>query len=84
MVTVNDYLARRDAEWMSPIFNFLGMNVGHILTTWIRDSGSIYGCDITTEPTNESGLPAGQYGAAPELRVQRGFYYCIVDELTRS
>ena len=57
VVTVNDYLARRDAEWMSPIFHFLGMSVGFILTNMDpRQRQHSYSCDITYGTNNEFGF----------------------------
>jgi preprotein translocase subunit SecA len=84
VVTVNDYLARRDAEWMSPIFNFLGMKVGYILTSMDpRDRQYGYGCDITYGTNNEFGFDYLRDNMVmhPELRVQGAYYYCIVDEV---
>ena len=57
MVTVNDYLARRDAEWMSPIYNMLGLTVGCIQTG--QSDGvrrAAYGCDITYGTAKEFGF----------------------------
>ncbi|HPN82772.1 MAG TPA: hypothetical protein PLM00_05230, partial [Spirochaetota bacterium] len=84
VVTVNDYLARRDAEWMSPIFHFLGMSVGFILTNMDpRQRQHSYSCDITYGTNNEFGFDYLRDNMVlhPDLRVQRGFYYCIVDEV---
>ncbi len=84
VVTVNDYLARRDAEWMSPIFHFLGVSVGFILTNMDpRQRQHSYSCDITYGTNNEFGFDYLRDNMVlhPDLRVQRGFYYCIVDEV---
>ncbi|MBM4387124.1 MAG: preprotein translocase subunit SecA, partial [Deltaproteobacteria bacterium] len=57
LVTVNDYLARRDAEWMGPIYNLLGMSVGVIVHDLSdRDRKQAYGCDITYGTNNEFGF----------------------------
>ncbi len=49
LVTVNDYLASRDAEWMSPVFNFHGLNVGCITRMDFEARKEAYNCDITYE-----------------------------------
>ena len=57
VVTVNDYLARRDAEWMSPLFNGLGMTVGAIQSEMdSAERQQIYACDITYGTNNEFGF----------------------------
>jgi preprotein translocase subunit SecA len=84
IVTVNDYLARRDSEWMGPIYNFLGLSVGviqHDLNDAERKAA--YACDITYGTNNEFGFDYlrdnMKYGL--DDLVQRGFYYGIVDEV---
>ncbi|MEO5617879.1 MAG: preprotein translocase subunit SecA, partial [Candidatus Eisenbacteria bacterium] len=84
LVTVNDYLARRDAEWMGEIYKFLGLTVGCIQTgidppTRRRQ----YECDITYCTNNEFGFDylRDNMAVRPEHRVQRGFTYAIVDEV---
>ena len=84
LVTVNDYLARRDAEWMGGIYTFLGLSVG-VIVHGMDDSErkKAYGCDITYGTNNEFGFDYlrdnMKYDAAD--LVQRDFYYCIVDEV---
>nr|MCU0583795.1 preprotein translocase subunit SecA [Syntrophales bacterium] len=84
LVTVNDYLARRDAAWMSPIYNFLGLSVGvivHGLTDEERRAG--YASDITYGTNNEFGFDylRDNMKFALEDYVQRDFHYAIVDEV---
>src|SRR4030042_277377 len=84
LVTVNDYLARRDAEWMGGIYNFLGLSVG-VIVHGMNDSErkQAYECDITYGTNNEFGfdyLRDNMKYSVNEL-VQRGFYYAIVDEV---
>ena len=84
LVTVNDYLARRDAAWMGPIYNFLGLSVGvivHGLTDEERRQG--YGSDITYGTNNEFGFDylRDNMKFALEDYVQRDFHYAIVDEV---
>ena len=84
LVTVNDYLARRDSEWMGQIFKFLGLTVGCIQQG--MDSGlrrEQYGSDITYGTNNEFGFDylRDNMSVRPEHRVQRGFHYAIVDEV---
>jgi preprotein translocase subunit SecA len=84
LVTVNDYLASRDAEWMSPIFNFHGMQVGCI-TTGMDFAGrkKAYACDVTYGMNSEFGFDylRDNMAVSPEQLVQRDFYYAIVDEV---
>ncbi len=84
LVTVNDYLASRDAEWMSPIFNFHGMQVGCI-TTGMDFAGRkrAYACDVTYGMNSEFGFDylRDNMAVSPEQLVQRDFYYAIVDEV---
>jgi preprotein translocase subunit SecA len=84
LVTVNDYLARRDAAWMGPIYNFLGLSVGvivHGLTDAERRAA--YGSDITYGTNNEFGFDYLRDNMKFTLEdyVQRDFHYAIVDEV---
>jgi preprotein translocase subunit SecA len=84
VVTVNDYLAQRDSEWMGQIYRFLGMNVGviiHGLTTGERQAA--YGSDITYGTNNEFGFDYLRDNIAYDSRemVQRGHHFAIVDEV---
>ncbi len=84
IVTVNDYLARRDREWMGPIYEFLGLSVG-VIQHDLSDSQrkEAYACDITYGTNNEFGFDYlrdnMKYGL--EDLVQRGFYFAVVDEV---
>lgn len=84
VVTVNDYLAKRDSEWMAKIYNFLGVNVGCIINC-IDDVSrkAQYECDITYGTNNEFGfdyLRDNMKYSIAEM-VQRKHYFCIVDEV---
>ena len=84
VVTVNDYLAKRDAEWMGKIYGFLGLSVGvivHDLSDQQRREA--YASDITYGTNNEFGFDYLRDNMKFELadQVQRGQYYCIVDEV---
>jgi preprotein translocase subunit SecA len=84
VVTVNDYLAKRDSEWMSKIYNFLGVSVGCIVNG-IEDASrkAQYECDITYGTNNEFGfdyLRDNMKYSIAEM-VQRKHYFCIVDEV---
>ncbi len=84
VVTVNDYLARRDREWMGPIYEFLGLTVGviqHDMDPLARQAS--YGSDITYGTNNEHGFDYLRDNMVPEklLRVQRPLHYAIVDEV---
>ncbi|NOT24802.1 MAG: preprotein translocase subunit SecA [Acidobacteria bacterium] len=84
VVTVNDYLARRDSEWMGRIYRFLGMSVGviqHELTDAQRQVA--YGADITYGTNNEFGFDylRDNMKFALESMVQRGHHFAIVDEV---
>jgi preprotein translocase subunit SecA len=84
LVTVNDYLARRDAAWMGPIYNFLGMNVGVIVHGMDDDERrTAYHADITYGTNNEFGFDylRDNMKFALEDYVQRDFFYAIVDEV---
>ncbi|MFA5843017.1 MAG: preprotein translocase subunit SecA [Candidatus Gracilibacteria bacterium] len=84
LVTVNEYLARRDAEWMGGIFNLLGLSVGVIIHNQNREEKkAAYNADITYGTNNEFGfdyLRDNMAGRA-EHRVQRPLHYAIVDEV---
>ncbi len=84
VVTVNDYLARRDAQWMGPVYQFLGMTVGvivHGLTDEERQAS--YGSDITYGTNNEFGFDYLRDNMKFDLKdyVQRELNYAIVDEV---
>ena len=84
IVTVNDYLARRDAEWMGPIYGMLGLTVGvivHDLDDAQRKAA--YGADITYGTNNEFGFDYLRDNMKYDLKdcVQRGHYFAIVDEV---
>ena len=84
LVTVNDYLARRDAAWMGPIYTFLGMNVGVIVHGMDDDERrAAYHADITYGTNNEFGFDylRDNMKFALEDYVQRDFFYAIVDEV---
>ena len=84
LVTVNDYLARRDAEWMAPLYNFLGLSVGviqHDLAPPQRREA--YNADITYVTNNEVGFDYLRDNMAWQLAdmVQRELFFAIVDEV---
>ena len=84
LVTVNDYLARRDSEWMGEIFKFLGLTVGlHPEPDGPRRAprGLRLRHHVRHQQRVRLRLPARQHGRASEHRVQRGFDYAIVDEV---
>ncbi len=84
VVTVNDYLARRDSEWMGKIYTFLGLTVGVIQNNMPpKDRQNAYGCDITYGTNNEYGFDylRDNLKSDPEERVQRELHYAIVDEV---
>jgi preprotein translocase subunit SecA len=84
IVTVNDYLARRDAEWCRPLFAFLGMTVGCNLPGMSHEEKQEgYACDITYGTNNEFGFDylRDNMAFAAEQRVQRPLYYALVDEV---
>ncbi|MDI1259374.1 preprotein translocase subunit SecA [Aquabacterium sp.] len=84
LVTVNDYLARRDAEWMAKLYNFLGLSVGINLPQMSREEKqTAYNADITYGTNNEYGFDYLRDNMVYELadRVQRGLNYAIVDEV---
>ena len=84
LVTVNDYLARRDAEWMGPIYSFLGLTVGVIYASMDQEERfSAYRADITYGTNSEFGFDylRDNMAVSEEYLVQRGHHYCIVDEV---
>jgi preprotein translocase subunit SecA len=84
LVTVNDYLAKRDAEWMGPVYNFLGLSVGVIVHGMDDvERSKAYNCDITYGTNNEFGFDylRDNMNFRSEDYVQRDFNYAIVDEV---
>ena len=84
IVTVNDYLARRDAEWMGKAFNFLGLTVGVITSDMPHENKqSAYSCDITYGTNNELGFDYLRDNMAfkTDHRVQKELNFAIVDEV---
>ncbi len=84
VVTVNDYLAKRDAEWMGKIYNFLGMTVGINLSQMPHDAKQqAYAADITYGTNNEFGFDylRDNMVFSQQERVQRGLHYALVDEV---
>ena len=84
LVTVNDYLAQRDADWMGRIYRFLGLTVGVNLSQMPHaDKQAAYAADITYGTNNEFGFDylRDNMVFAPSERVQRGLAYAIVDEV---
>jgi preprotein translocase subunit SecA len=84
VVTVNDYLAKRDAEWMGKIYEFLGLTVGVIVHDLSDDQRrEAYAADITYGTNNEFGFDYLRDNMKFEIKdcVQRGHYYSIVDEV---
>ena len=84
VVTVNDYLARRDAEWMGQIHRFLGLSVGLIQQDMPpSERRRNYGCDITYATNSELGFDYLRDNMANDIAevVQREFHYCVIDEV---
>jgi preprotein translocase subunit SecA len=84
VVTVNDYLASRDAEWMGKLYNFLGLSVGVILSQQETEpKRAAYACDITYGTNNEFGFDylRDNMEYSPSERRQRALFYAIVDEV---
>ncbi|MBM3654908.1 MAG: preprotein translocase subunit SecA, partial [Alphaproteobacteria bacterium] len=84
VVTVNDYLAKRDAEWMGQIYKFLGMTVGVVVHDLMdEDRAAAYACDITYGTNNEYGFDYLRDNMKYEFAqmVQRGHNFAIVDEV---
>ncbi|MFK5985028.1 MAG: preprotein translocase subunit SecA [Pseudomonadota bacterium] len=84
VVTVNDYLAKRDADWMGSLYNFLGLSVGVILSGQNHDEKkAAYAADITYGTNNEFGFDylRDNMAFSDEEKVQRGLNFAIVDEV---
>ena len=84
IVTVNEYLATRDAEWMGQVHRFLGLTVGCVLADMDHDAKkAAYECDITYITNNELGFDylRDNMVVYKEQLVQRGLSYCIIDEV---
>lgn len=84
LITVNDYLAKRDSEWMGEIFRYLGLTVGCILNTMnSQQRQEMYACDITYGTNNEFGFDylRDNMSIDKEYQVQRPHNYAIVDEV---
>ena len=84
IVTVNDYLAKRDSEWMGPIYRFLGLSVGVIVSDLDNEARKqAYGCDITYGTNNEFGFDYlrdnMKWDARDKIQVQH--HYAIIDEI---
>ncbi len=84
IVTVNDYLAKRDSEWMGKVYRFLGLSVGLIASGMTpEERRAAYACDITYATNNELGFDylRDNMVTYQENQVQRGHYFAIVDEV---
>ncbi len=84
VVTVNDYLARRDARWMGPVYDALGISVGVVVPGQSHaEKKTAYACDVTYGTNNEYGFDylRDNMALAKADRVQRGLFYAIVDEV---
>jgi len=88
VVTVNDYLAKRDSEWMGKIYKFLGLSVGVILSGGrgdndFEDKKAAYACDITYGTNNEFGFDylRDNMAGSLEMLVQKPYNYAIIDEV---
>ncbi|MDX9934512.1 MAG: preprotein translocase subunit SecA [Sphaerochaetaceae bacterium] len=84
IVTVNDYLAERDAQWMGPVFEMLGLSVGTILSNLDNEARRIaYSCDITYGTNNEFGFDYLRDNMKWDARekIQPLHHYCIIDEI---
>ena len=84
VITVNDYLARRDAAWMGKLYTFLGLDVGVVYPGMPHsEKGAAYGCDISYGTNNEFGFDylRDNMALAKEDRFQRGLHYAIIDEV---
>ena len=84
IVTVNDYLAKRDAEWMGEVHRFLGLTVGVVLNDMTKEElQAAYNCDITYITNNELGFDYLRDNMCVYEKdlVQRGLHYCIIDEV---
>ena len=84
VVTVNDYLAQRDAEWMGEVHRFLGLTVGVVLNDYTTEQRQeAYNCDITYITNNELGFDylRDNMVVTKDRLVQRGLHYAIIDEV---
>jgi len=85
LVTVNDYLAKRDAQWMGRIYEMLGVSVGCLQNQMTSEERrKEYGCDITYGTNSEFGfdyLRDNGMATSPDEQVQRGHHYAIIDEV---
>ncbi|MDC7249686.1 MAG: preprotein translocase subunit SecA [Sphaerochaetaceae bacterium] len=84
VVTVNDYLAERDSKWMEPVFNYLGLSVGVIISSLDNESRRInYSKDITYGTNNEFGFDylRDNMKWSIEDKIQPKHHYCIIDEI---
>jgi preprotein translocase subunit SecA len=84
VVTVNDYLARRDAEWMSPLYEALGVSVGVLQNQQsYEEKQRAYACDVVYGTNSEFGFDYLRDNMAKDLaeKVQRGHYFAVVDEV---
>ena len=88
VITVNDYLAKRDSEWMGKIYKFLGLTVGVILSGSrtaddFAEKKAAYNCDITYGTNNEFGFDylRDNMAGSLEMQVQRPYNYAIIDEV---
>ena len=82
IVTVNDYLAERDADWMRPVYTYLGVTVGSIISGMDNDARKkAYNCDITYGTNNELGFDylRDNMQIDPSQKVQGGFDFCLFD-----
>ena len=82
--TVNDYLAKRDAEWMGKVHEFLGLTVGVVLNSMDNEERrAAYNCDITYVTNNELGFDYLRDNMViyKEQLVQRGLHFAIIDEV---
>ena len=84
IVTVNDYLAKRDSEWMGKVYQFMGISVGLIIHEKnAEERKQAYACDVTYGTNNEMGFDylRDNMAVSPEQLVQRGHEFAIVDEV---
>jgi preprotein translocase subunit SecA len=84
VMTVNDYLARRDARWMGDVYRFLGLSVGYVQQSMTSaERRAAYGCDITYATANEVGFDVLRDRLALGLdeQVHRPFFACVIDEV---
>ncbi|MCH8024340.1 MAG: preprotein translocase subunit SecA, partial [Candidatus Marinimicrobia bacterium] len=84
LITVNDYLAQRDSQWMGQLYSYLGVSVGCILNQMDPQARrEVYACDITYGTNNEFGFDylRDNMSVSPEDQVQRAHAYAIVDEV---